>query len=67
MFENLNAEMARQSLTIKDIEKDKKLNLSYPTLRSKFKGKTQWKRNEMFHIKREYFPNKSIEYLFEQK
>lgn len=68
MFDNLLAEMSRKHLTIMDLskERDKELNLSYETLRNKFSGKTEWNKREMWHIKKKYFPNKSIEYLFEQ-
>ncbi len=66
MFENLKAEMARQDLTIKDFSKDEELNLSYETLRNKFSGRTEWNKREMWLIKKKYFSQKSIEYLFEQ-
>ena len=67
MFDNLKAEMARNNLTILDLSKDTELNLSYETLRNKFLGKTEWNKKEMWLIKKKYFPNKSIEYLFEQR
>lgn len=67
MFENLKAEMARLDLTIMDFSKDEELNLSYETLRNKFSKKTEWNKREMWHIKKKYFPNKSIEYLFQEK
>lgn len=67
MFENLKAEMARKDLTMMDFAKDTELSLSYTTVRSKFNGVTEWTRNEMFTIKNKYFPNKQIEYLFEEK
>lgn len=66
MFENLKAEMARQNLSIKDFSKDEELNLSYETLRNKFSGRTEWNKREMWLIKKKYFSQKSIEYLFEQ-
>ncbi|MFR2570940.1 MAG: hypothetical protein ACLS90_04455 [Clostridia bacterium] len=67
MFENLKAEMARKDLTIMDLSKDTELNLSYETLRNKFSGKTEWNKREMFLLKKNYFQDKTIEYLFEQK
>lgn len=67
MFENLKAEMARKGLTIMDLSKDTELNLSYETLRNKFSGKTEWNKREMFLLKKNYFQDKTIEYLFEQK
>lgn len=65
MYSNLKAEMARIALTMADLSIDKELNLSYETIRNKFNGKTEWNNREMFLIKKKYFPNKSIEYLFE--
>lgn len=67
MFENLKAEMARKNLSIIDLSKDKELDLSYETLRNKFSGKTEWNKREMFLLKKKYFKDKSIEYLFEQR
>lgn len=67
MFENLKAEMGRANISIMDFSKDKDLDLSYETLRNKFSGKTEWNKREMWLIKKKYFPNCSIEYLFEQK
>ena len=67
MFENLKAEMARKGLTIMDFSKDKELDLSYETLRNKFSGKTEWNKREMFLLKKKYFNDETIEYLFEQK
>lgn len=67
MFENLKAEMARLGITIMDLSKDKELDLSYETLRNKFLGKTEWVRKEMWLLKRKYFPEKTIEYLFKKR
>lgn len=67
MFDNLKAEMARKNKTMVDFAKNPKLNLSYESVRNKCNGNTEWTRNEMFTIKSEYFPDKEIEYLFEQK
>ncbi len=66
MFGNLKAEMSRCGLTIMDLSKDKELDLSYETLRNKFLGKTEWNKREMFLLKKKYFKDKTIEYLFEQ-
>ncbi len=67
MFENLKAEMSRKDLTMMDFSKDTELGLSYETLRNKFLGKTEWNKREMFLLKKKYFKDKTIEYLFEQK
>lgn len=67
MFGNLKAEMARKDLTVRDFSKDKELDLSYETLRNKFSGRTEWNKREMWLIKKNYFKDKAIEYLFEEK
>lgn len=66
MFENLVSEMARKKITMMDLSKDEELNLSYTTLRNKFNGITDWLRKEMWIIKKKYFPDKTIEYLFKK-
>jgi lambda repressor-like predicted transcriptional regulator len=64
MFENLKAEMARKGITIMDISRD--LDFVYETLRNKFNGKTDWLRSEMIMIRDKYFPDKTLEYLFQK-
>lgn len=61
MFNNLNAEMGRRSLTMKALS-----NLSgigYESLKNKMSGNTEFKRSEMISIKRQ-FPQCSMDYLF---
>lgn len=65
MYKNLEAEMTRIGITKLNIAKE--LNYCYATLINKFAGKTDWHRNEMLSIRNKYFPDKSIEYLFETK
>ena len=65
MFNNLISEMNKNCVTIADLSIDKELNLSYETIKSKFFGEIDWNRREMWLIKRKYFPEKTIEYLFE--
>lgn len=62
MFTNLIAEMARNSTNIKQMAK--KLNMNYDTLRNKLCCKTEFTRAEMFAIKKAFFADMSIEYLF---
>lgn len=64
MFKNLLVEMMRGDITKRMIAKE--LKKSCATIRSRFNGKTQWKENEMFCIRDKYFPDKTIEYLFEK-
>ena len=62
MFPNLNAEMARKKLTIKDLSE--LAEIQYDTLKNKCSGTTEFKRVEMFRIKKKVFPELSIDYLF---
>lgn len=61
LFSNLNAEMARNKLTIKSLAE--KTGINYESLKNKMSGITEFKRSEMISIKKE-FPNCSLDYLF---
>ena len=61
MFNNLNAEMARNNMTIKSLAE--KTGIGYESLKNKMSGVTEFKRSEMVAIKRE-FPDCSLDYLF---
>lgn len=58
--------MTRIELTKLELSKDSELGLSYESIRNKFDGKSEWINREMKHIKYKYFPNDSLEYLFEE-
>lgn len=62
MFPNLNAEMARKKITIKSLSE--LTGISYETLKNKCSGNTEFKRKEMYSIKKEAFPECTIDYLF---
>lgn len=62
MFPNLNAEMARNGLTLKALSK--KTGIKYDSLKNKASGVTEFKRNEMYLIKKKAFPSLAIDYLF---
>lgn len=64
MFKNLLVEMMRKDITKRMIAQE--LHKSYETIKNRFKGKTQWKENEMFGIRDKFFPDQTIEYLFEK-
>lgn len=64
MYRNLEAEMAREGISRKDVSKC--LGLRYATVIDKMKGRTQFSIFEAFKLKDQYFPCLSIEYLFEQ-
>ena len=53
MFPNLNAEMARKNMTIKALSELTGIN--YETLKNKCSGITEFKRIEMFLIKKKAF------------
>lgn len=61
MFCNLNAEMARNKMSIKALSK--KTGINYESLKNKMSGVTEFKRSEMNLIKNE-FPGCSMDYLF---
>ena len=61
MFNNLNAEMARKKVSIKALAEATGIN--YESLKNKMSGTTEFKRNEMIQIKKE-FPDCSLDYLY---
>ena len=61
LFNNLNAEMARNKLTIKLLSE--RTGINYESLKNKMSGTTEFKRSEMLLIKKE-FPDCSLDYLF---
>lgn len=63
MFSNLNAEMAREKLTIKSLAEISGIN--YESLKLKLRGVTEFKLCEMIAIKRKVFPDKTLDYLFQ--
>ena len=63
MYTNLLTEMKRYNMTINSMSKD--LKMAYEKLYDRFSGKTDWTRQEMLDIKYKYFPNLSLDYLFE--
>lgn len=62
LYPNLNAEMARQKLSIKMVADD--TGISYDTLKLKFRGSSEFKLNEMKKIRRLKFPECTLDYLF---
>lgn len=62
MYRNLKAEMTRNEVQRKDIADF--LGIRYATVVDKINGKYQFKLEEAFSIKKRFFPNLSLEYLF---
>lgn len=68
MYSNLNAEMARQNISISDIAKT--INCTYETTRKKLKGQAPFLLKEAITIKKQYFSKKTdmtLEELFEEQ
>nr|DAP56863.1 MAG TPA: PUTATIVE TRANSCRIPTION REGULATOR, HTH DNA-BINDING MOTIF [Caudoviricetes sp.] len=63
MFPNLNAELARKGLCLKELSTI--TGIKYDSLKNKASGNTEFKRSEMLKIKKEVFPGKSLDYLFQ--
>jgi DNA-binding XRE family transcriptional regulator len=62
-FPNLQAEMARAGLTIKDIAKF--LGLSVQSVGARFAGSLDWKLTEMLKLRTRF--NATLDYLFYQE
>lgn len=65
MYKNLEAEIARY-----DIPKEKlahSIDKSYQTITLKLNGKFPFTLDEAFKIRNEYFPDLSLDYLFEKE
>lgn len=65
MYPNLNAEMKRLDIEQKDIAR--LLNKGEDGISLKFNGKRAWLLEEAKSIKKQFFPNMSLDYLFESK
>lgn len=62
-YRNLEAELKRKNITRKDLAEA--FNLRYATITDKLSGKTRLTLNEAIAIKQKFFPDLSIEYLFD--
>lgn len=63
MYPNLRAEMARKNIKVMVIAQA--LSISYDTMSNKINGKSDFTRAEIFKIRDEFFPDLTLEYLFE--
>lgn len=64
MLHNLKAEIVRHN--IKKTEIAKCLNIGNRTLYGKIKGETKFTTDEAFKIQKTFFPECTLDYLFEQ-
>jgi len=62
VLRNLKAEMARESLKAKDLAE--LLDVRVATIYDKLNGHYDFSLNEAIKIKRHFFPNHDLEYLF---
>lgn len=62
MYPNLKAEMARNGVTVKDIQKV--IGKNEKTARNKMNGKTPITISEAFSIALNLFPGLTVDYLF---
>jgi hypothetical protein len=62
-YKNLRAEMAREGVAIKQISEF--LGVRFATVSDKLNGRSRFFSDEAIKIKRKFFPNCSIEYLFD--
>lgn len=60
---NLEAEMVRLRISRKDIAN--LINCSYRTIHARFNGENSWTYDECVTIRDEFFPDMSLEYLFQ--
>lgn len=62
MFVNLKIEMLKKGVSAKKISE--KIGISTKTFFNKMNGSSEFTRKEMYTLRDEFFPDKSIEYLF---
>lgn len=63
MFRNLEAEMARHRINKNDLAK--LLGVRYATVLDRMKGRYRFYFDDVLLIRDTFFPNQSLEYLFE--
>lgn len=62
---NLKGELAKKDITIEALSK--LLGIHRNSVKNKLNGDTAFTIDEAFKIQKEYFPNLSLEYLFEKQ
>lgn len=62
MFPNLKAEMARRNIKVKDLASS--IGVAPKTVYNRLSGRTEFTLSEMLTIKRHYFPDLTLDYLF---
>lgn len=62
-YKNLRAEMARHGVTVRQIAE--LLGVRFATVSDKLNGRSRFFTDEAIRIKQHFFPNCSLEYLFD--
>lgn len=62
MFPNLKAEMARRNIKVTDLASS--IGVTPKTVYNRLSGRTEFTLSEMLTIKRRYFPDLTLDYLF---
>ncbi len=65
MYPNLNAEMARKGIVVKDLQTV--IKKTDRTTRDKVNGSAAWTLSEAMDIRDTYFPGLSLDYLFSKQ
>jgi len=65
VYNNLRAEMARNNVTVGNLAEI--LNVRYATVSDKLNGRFRFYYDEAIKIRNHFFPDCSLEYLFEAK
>lgn len=65
MYGNLYIEMKIKKITQDELRKC--IGITRQAVVNKLKGKTDFTSSEMFEIRKKFFPNCSLEYLFEKR
>lgn len=64
MYRNLEAEMARHSIKRKNLSDE--IGVKYSTISDKLNGRTPFTFDETVKIKKTFFPELPLEYLFDK-
>jgi hypothetical protein len=64
LYANLTGAMG--SIGLSKREMSSRLSIGYERLRSRFDGRAEWTRKEMVAICETYFPDKTIDWLFQR-
>lgn len=64
VYNNLRAEIMRKSVSVHEMAKS--LGVTYNTLKAKLSGKESFNLSEAIYMKKVFFPETDIRYLFQE-